>query len=54
MDSSLRFFIGQYLGVVAAALAPVILIAFLSIPYTLGGHPGDTRVLAEMPSPHMT
>jgi hypothetical protein len=54
MDSSLRLFISQYLGVVAAALAPVILMAFLSIPFTLGGHPGEVRVVANASSQHMT
>lgn len=43
MDTSLRSFIGQFVGVVAAALVPVILLVFLSIPYSLGGHPGEPR-----------
>ncbi len=43
MDASLRLFISQYLGVVIATLMQVILIAFLSIPFGLGGHPGDAR-----------
>lgn len=54
MDSSLRLFISQYLGVVAATLAPVILMAFLSIPFSLGGHPGDERLVAGTTSQHMT
>lgn len=54
MDSSLRLFIRQYLGVVAATLAPVILMAFLSIPFSLGGHPGDERLVAGATSQHMT
>lgn len=54
MDSSLRLFVSQYLGVVAAALVPVILIAFLSIPYTLGGHPGDERPASVTAGQHMT
>lgn len=41
MDSSLRLFIRQYIGVVLATLVPIILIAFMSIPVTLGGHPAD-------------
>jgi hypothetical protein len=43
MNTSLRLFISQYLGVVIATLMPVILVAFLSIPFSLGGHPGDAR-----------
>jgi hypothetical protein len=34
-------FIRQFLGVVAATLVPVVLVAFVSIPFTLGGHPGE-------------
>ena len=54
MDSSLRLFISQYLGVVGATLAPVILMAFLSIPFSLGGHPGDERLAAGIATQHMT
>lgn len=43
MDTSLRTFIRQFSGVVAAALVPVVLAAFLSIPFNLGGHPGESR-----------
>jgi hypothetical protein len=43
MDASLRLFISQYLGVVLATLMPVMLIAFFSIPFNLGGHPGEER-----------
>jgi hypothetical protein len=46
MNASLRMFIYQYAGVVLAALVPVIFTAFLSIPYSLGGHPGDARTSA--------
>jgi len=54
MDSSLRLFISQYFGVVLATLVPVILIAFMSIPVTLGGHPGE-RYAANAPiAQHMT
>lgn len=41
---TLHPFIRQFAGVVAAALVPVILVAFLSIPLSLGGHPGEPRV----------
>jgi hypothetical protein len=43
MDASLHLFISQYLGVVLATLMPIMLIAFLSIPYSLGGYPGNER-----------
>lgn len=54
MDASLRLFIRQFCGVVLAALVPVILIAFMSIPFTLGGHPGDVRPAAAPVAQHMT
>ena len=41
MDTSLRLFISEFVGAVVAALIPVIVVAFLSIPFTLGGHPGE-------------
>jgi hypothetical protein len=53
MDSSLRVFLRQMAVAVASALVPVALIAFLSIPYNLGGHPGEERVDA-VTSRHMT
>jgi hypothetical protein len=55
MDPSLAAFVRQFTGVVAAALAPVILAAFVSIPYTLGRHPGDAVVdPAQAAQRHMT
>jgi len=54
MDSSLHLFIRQFLGVVLAALAPVVLIAFLSIPFSLSGHPGEPRPSAVLAGQHMT
>jgi hypothetical protein len=54
MNSSLQLFIRQVLGVVLAALVPVVLVAFLSIPYSLGGHPGEARSAAAPASQHMT
>ena len=44
MNSDLRQFATQYLSVVVATLMAVSLVAFLSIPYSLRGHPGDLRV----------
>jgi hypothetical protein len=54
MDISLRLFTRQFMGVVLAALVPVILVAFLSIPYSLGGHPGEERSAENLGSRHMT
>lgn len=44
MNSDLRQFATQYLSVVVATLMAVSLVAFLAIPYSLRGHPGDLRV----------
>jgi len=43
MHPTLRHFIRQYLGFILMALLPVILTAFLSMPLSLGGHPGEAR-----------
>ena len=54
MDSSLHVFIRQLAGAVAAALVPVVLVAFWSIPYSLGGHPGEARSVNATTPRHMT
>ena len=54
MHPSLRQFARQYLAVVVAALLPVIATAFLSIPFNLGGHPGDVRAVDAPVTRHMT
>ena len=54
MNSSLRVFVRQIMVVVAFALVPVALVAFLSIPYNLGGHPGDDRPIDTTTAGHMT
>ena len=54
MNLFLRQVIRQWLFVALAALVPVVLVAFLSIPYSLGGHPGDARTTAASGSQHMT
>jgi hypothetical protein len=43
MDASLRLFVSQYVGAVAATLVPVIIVTFMSMPLSLGGHPGEPR-----------
>jgi hypothetical protein len=54
MNTSLLQFISQYLGVVIATLMPVILVAFLSIPFSLGGHPGEARPASASSIWHVT
>jgi hypothetical protein len=54
MFNPLRVFVCQFVGVVAAALLPVALVAFLSIPFALGGHPGETLPMATPFARHMT
>ena len=54
MNLFLRQFIRQLICVALAALVPVVLVAFLSIPYSLGGHPGDARTTAALSTQHMT
>lgn len=46
MHPTLKQFIIQYLAVIGAVLIPVIIVSFLSMPYTIGGHPGETRSTA--------
>lgn len=36
-------FARQFAGFVIAALVPAVLTAFLTIPFNLGGHPGEAR-----------
>jgi hypothetical protein len=47
-------FVRQFTGAVVAALIPVVLVAFWSIPFNLGGHPGEVRSVAMPTSTHMT
>jgi len=54
MHSPLRLFIGQYVRVLCAALVPVVVTAFLSIPLSLGSHPGDPYHVDAMGYSHMT
>jgi hypothetical protein len=54
MHPSIHQFAGQFARAVAAALIPVVLTAFLSIPYNLGGHPGEGRPVDRTNDAHMT
>lgn len=44
MNSDLRQFATKYLSVIFATLISVSFFAFLAIPYSLGGHPGEDAV----------
>jgi hypothetical protein len=52
--SSLNRFARQFVGIVLAGLIPVVLTAFLTIPFNLGAHPGEERSFDPMTSRHMT
>ena len=54
MHPELAHFIGQMLRVVLATLMPVALLAFLSMPLSLGGHPGEPRQTETTSERHMT
>lgn len=47
-------FARQVAGAVVAALVPVVLVAFWSIPFNLGGHPGEVRAATMATSGHMS
>ncbi|MDD5028373.1 MAG: hypothetical protein PHH58_02555 [Rhodoferax sp.] len=44
MNSDLKQFASKYLSLVAGTLMVVSFVAFISIPYSLGGHPGESNV----------
>jgi hypothetical protein len=46
MDKSLRTFIVETAGAAAAALALVLVVAFLTVPHALGNRAGDARPAA--------
>lgn len=54
MHPTLRLFIRQYLCVVTAALVPVVLSTFLTIPMNLGGYTGEPPHASAMVERHMT
>lgn len=43
MRSTSFHFARQFVGVVIAALVPIVVTVFLTIPFNLGGHPGEAR-----------
>jgi hypothetical protein len=54
MHSELRHFLLRLSGIVALALVPVIVTAFLSLPLSLGRHPGEAPAIDELQLRHMT
>ena len=50
MHPILKQFIIQYLAVIGTVMIPVIVVSFLSMPYNLGGHPGEARVTPHQPA----
>lgn len=54
MHPALHLFVRQYLRIVFAALVPVVMTAFLSIPLSLGGHPGEFRIAATLTDQHIS
>lgn len=54
MDNDLRHFLAQLLGVVAMALLPVVFVAFITMPLSLGRHPGEPAPQGAAVSRHMT
>ena len=54
MHPVLNHFIRQFLVIVAATLMSVFFVAFLSIPFSLGAHPGDPRPDSSVTDAHMS
>ncbi len=54
MQGHLREFLFRFAGTVAMTLVPVVLIAFLSMPLSLGRHPGEAPPASGGAYAHMT
>jgi len=54
MHQDLKNFLAKYLRVVLLSFLPVVITSFLSIPYVLGGHPGEPLVRSGPSDLHMT
>ena len=54
MDPQLRIFARQWLRLVVATLVPVVLTAFVTIPWNLGKLPGERNVAITQGERHMT
>ncbi|ALU89681.1 hypothetical protein [Herbaspirillum rubrisubalbicans] len=53
MHPDFKVFIRQYLGVIFAALLPVIAVTFLSLPFNLAGHSGQSHAMTAMTDFHL-
>lgn len=54
MHPELYYFLCRFRGVVCATLLPVVLTAFLSIPFNLDGFPGKPRSVNAISNLHLT
>jgi len=54
MNVDLKHFVQPLVQVIAATLFAVFTVAFLSVPYTLGAHPGDPQTGQASAPRHMT
>jgi hypothetical protein len=54
MHTELRRFLTQLIGVVVMSLMPVVLTAFLTMPLSLGRHPGEPVLPGTIELRHMT
>jgi hypothetical protein len=54
MHIELRRFLTQLMGVVVMSLVPVVLTAFLTMPWSLGRHPGESVPPGAIELRHMT
>ena len=54
MHADLREFLARFSAAVVMTLVPVKLIALLSMPLSLGHHPGESALEADPPAAHMT
>ncbi len=52
MNTDLKAFVFQWLRIALMTLMPVAFTAFATMPYTMGGHPGELRV--QQINAHMT
>lgn len=54
MNADLKNFVHPLVRVIVAALFAVLTVAFLTMPYTLGTHPGDPQTGQSVAPRHMT
>jgi hypothetical protein len=54
MQADLHDFLARFFGTIAAALVPVVLIAFTTMPMSLHHHIGTPSSAAHLATQHMT